>query len=91
MLNQVAIMNRARLEKRRARDISIRKEAITLFEKYKDDPLFISGVTLYWTEGTRLNKNYRKYQLAFTNSDSALTSFYCTFLRKYFKDITGLC
>ena len=87
MIDKIAIMNRARIQKRRDRDIFVRKTAVELFEKYKDIPLFISGVVLYWAEGTRLNKNYRKYQLAFTNSDSNLTIFYCGFLREYFKNI----
>ena len=80
-------MNCARLQKRRDRDVLVRREAIESFQRYKDDPLFLSGVMLYWAEGTRLSKNYRKYQLAFTNSDSNLVSFYCKFLQKYFKNI----
>ncbi len=87
MMDKVAIMNRARLQKRRDRDTLVRNEAMESFEKHKDDPLFLSGVVLYWAEGTRLNKNSRKYQLAFTNSDSNLVSFYCNFLQRYFKDI----
>ena len=61
--------------------------AIELFGKYKYLPLFLAGIILYWAEGTRLNKKYRKYQLALTNSDSKLISFYCKFLKAYFKDI----
>ena len=87
MIDKVLIMNRARIQKRRARDIFVEKTAKELFEKHKDDPMFLSGIVLYWAEGTRLNNNYRKYQLAFTNSDSNLVSFYCEFLKKYFKDI----
>ena len=80
-------MNRARLQKRIARDNSVAKEAADLFEKYKSDPVFLSGIILYWAEGTRLSKNYRKYQLAFTNADPKLVGFYCNFLQKYFKNI----
>jgi len=87
MIDHISLMNRARLQKRQARDVSVTKDALELFEKCKDDPLFLSGVVLYWAEGTRLNKNYRKYQLAFTNSDSNLVRFYCKFLKRYFKNI----
>ncbi len=87
MKEQVAIMNQARLQKRKDRDIFFRNLAVELYEKHKNEPLFISGIVLYWAEGTRLKKNYRKYQLAFTNSDSSLIRFYCNFLEKYFKFI----
>lgn len=87
IIDRIHIMNRARLQKRIDRDNLVKKEATELFEKYKNDPIFLSGIVLYWAEGTRLNKNYRKYQLAFTNADSNLISFYCNFLQKYFKDI----
>jgi len=80
-------MNRARLRKRRDRDISVKKEAIGLFKKYRNEPLFFPGIALYWAEGTRLTKKYRKYQLALTNSDPSLINFYCEFLKKYFKNI----
>ncbi len=87
IIERVAIMNRARIQKRHDRDILVKKEALESFEKYKNNPVFLSGIILYWAEGTRLSKNYRKYQLAFTNSDSNLTIFYCNFLEKYFSDI----
>jgi hypothetical protein len=87
MIDKVTIMNRARLQKRRDRDTLVKKEAVGLFEKCMTDPLFLSGIMLYWAEGTRLNKNYRKYQLAFTNSDPILVRFYCNFLQKFFANI----
>lgn len=87
VMDKIYIMNKARIEKRRARDVLVEKTAKELFEKHKDEPIFLSGIVLYWAEGTRLNKNYRKYQLAFTNSDANLVNFYCNFLQKYFKNI----
>jgi hypothetical protein len=87
MIDKVSIMNRARLEKRRIRDSEVIKTAALLFDKYKNESLFMSGVALYWAEGTRLNNRYRKYQLALTNSDSSLLYFYCKFLQRYFEDI----
>lgn len=87
MVDKIAIMNRARLDKRRKRDELVKKEAKFLFKRYKNDPLFLAGIVLYWAEGTRLSGHYRKYQLAFTNSDPNLTGFYCSFLRRYFPNI----
>lgn len=87
MVDKISIMNRARIQKRRDRDALVKRLAAEEFERNKHDPPFLSGVVLYWAEGTRLNKNYRKYQLAFTNSDPGLISFYCKFLKKYFKNI----
>ena len=87
MIDKIQVMNRARLEKRIAKDISVKNEAAELFEKYKNDPLFLSGIVLYCAEGTRLNENSRKYQLTFTNSDFNLVSFYCNFLQRYFESI----
>lgn len=84
MIEKISLMNRARLEKRISRDISVVKTAEGSFEKFRKDPIFLSGIALYWAEGTRLNKNYRKYQLAFTNSDSKIINFYCNFLGTYF-------
>jgi len=86
MIDKIQVMNRARLKKRAIRDNLVKKEAARLFEKYKDNPLFLSGVVLYWAEGTRPSKNYRKYQLAFTNSDPKLAGFYCKFLDQYFNN-----
>ena len=87
-MDKISIMNKARIQKRRARDVLVEKTAKELFEEHKDEPMFLSGIVLYWAEGTRLSKNYRKYQLAFTNSDADLTNFYCIFLQKYFRNIS---
>ncbi len=89
MIDKVAIMNKARSEHRFQRDMDVKKEAEILFEQYKDDPLFVAGVMLYWAEGTRISKSStnRKYQLALTNSNPELLEVYCRFLRKYFGNI----
>ena len=88
MENRISIMNRARLQKRRHKDVLVSEEAKRLFETYKNEPLFISGIVLYWAEGTRINKIHRKYQLALTNSDAGLVRFYCGFLQKFFPHIS---
>lgn len=86
--DKISIMNQARIKKRRDRDLKVRREAVDFFENHKDESLFLSGVALYWAEGTRLSNKYRKYQLAFTNSEGVIIGFYCKFLEKYFSDFT---
>ena len=46
-----------------------RAEAISLWEKWKHDPLFVLGVGLYWGEGEKQSSNKR---LALSNSDPNL-------------------
>ncbi len=53
-------------------------KATKLFEKYKSDPLFILGVSLYWGEGT---KKGRRFQ--FTNSDPEMISVIVKWLNQY--------
>ncbi|UCD54828.1 MAG: hypothetical protein JSV93_04725 [Candidatus Omnitrophota bacterium] len=86
MIDKVAIMNEAREKHRLEHEAIVRKQAKTSFEQYKNDPLFVAGIMLYWAEGTYPIK-YRKYQLALTNSDPKLLEVYCNFLRKYFNNI----
>lgn len=55
-----------------------RKEARKEFDLLKYDPLFISGIMLYWGEGTKNPKQGVKL----TNSDPKMIKFYVEFLRK---------
>lgn len=55
-----------------------REEARREFQTLKYDPLFISGIMLYWGEGTKNPKQGVK----FTNSDAKMVRFYVEFLRK---------
>ena len=86
-MDKVSLMNCARARKRRAHDERIREKAREAFRRYHGNPLFLSGIALYWAEGTRMSAAHRKYQLALTNSDHNLLRFYCRFLRRYFEDI----
>ncbi|MEW6008681.1 MAG: hypothetical protein AB1629_03515 [Candidatus Omnitrophota bacterium] len=88
-MDKVAIMNEARANYRFEREAKNTEEAKLSFEKYKNDPLFVAGVMLYWAEGTRLAK-YRKYQLTITNSDPELLEIYCNFVRRYFTDVDSV-
>ena len=53
-----------------------REEAKGEFELFKYDPLFISGIMLYWGEGAKDPKAGVK----FTNSDAQMIKFYVQFL-----------
>jgi hypothetical protein len=44
------------------------------------DPFYVAGCMLYWAEGTKIRNSLR-----FTNSDTAMMSFFVRFLRTYFK------
>ena len=74
MIDKVAIMNQAREKYRLEHEVETKEQAKLSFEQYRNDPLFVAGIMLYWAEGTRLSKNSsnRKYQLALTNSDLKL-------------------
>ncbi|HEY4496958.1 MAG TPA: hypothetical protein VI432_02320 [Candidatus Paceibacterota bacterium] len=60
------------------RDKIILDEATKLFEKYKNEPLFILGVSLYWGEGTKTQRHFQ-----FTNSDPEMISAMMNWLEKY--------
>jgi hypothetical protein len=55
-----------------------REEARREFETLKYDPVFISGIMLYWGEGAKDPKQGVK----FTNSDPKMIKFYVEFLTK---------
>lgn len=87
MIDKVAIMNKAREKYRLEHERKVIEQAKVSFEQYKNEPLFVAGVMLYWAEGTRLPNKYRKYQLTLTNSNPDLLEVYCNFLRRYFGNI----
>jgi hypothetical protein len=55
-----------------------RVEAQSEFERLKYNPIFISGIMLYWGEGDKVNKNAVK----FTNTDPKMIQLYVFFLSK---------
>lgn len=74
---KAALKNRARNESRR--DL-IRTKAKIDFEKHKDDPYFILGVSLYWAEGAKKNDYF-----SFINSDVAMMRIMIDWTAKYLK------
>lgn len=53
------------------------EEAIREFPKLKNDPLFISGIMLYWGEG---DKKLENGQVALSNSDPEMIKIFYSFL-----------
>jgi len=80
-VDKVAIMNKARAKYRLEHDEKIKEEARISFEKYKNDPLFVAGIMLYWAEGKVTQKD--RYNLELNNSNPKLLEIYGCFLRKY--------
>ena len=80
-IDKVTIMNSAREHYRLEHEAELKKQAQILFDKYKNDPLFIAGIMLYWAEGKTTQKE--TCQLELNNSDPNLLKLYCLFLRKY--------
>lgn len=74
---KVALQNRERNEKRRDK---IRLQAQIDFERYKKDPFFLVGLTLYWGEGAQKN-NY----VSFINSDISMIQIMNVWMPKFFR------
>ncbi len=74
---RAALSNRT---KRIQREGIAREEAMVIFDKYKNDPVFILGIGLYWAEGSK-----RTSQFSFTNSDPSMMKFMINWLCKYFE------
>lgn len=73
---RAALSNRT---KRIGREEVAKREANALLEKYKNDPLFILGVGLYWAEGSKRTSSF-----SFTNSDPGMVKFMIIWLSRYF-------
>ncbi|MEK7178875.1 MAG: hypothetical protein AAB727_01300 [Patescibacteria group bacterium] len=67
---------RNRIEKEKL----IREEAKKEFKKFIKDPLFHTGVALYWAEGTKRGDMFQ-----FSNSDSAMTHIMLCWIEKFLK------
>ena len=85
-MDKVAIMNEARKKYRLEHEAKVKEQARISFEQYKNNPLFIAGIMLYWAEGMRSEVRGSRYQLALSNCDYKLLKIYCDFIRNFFKD-----
>ena len=75
---QLKAMQEAHKKKWQDLRYQARIEAKREFKILRNNPLFISGVMLYWGEGDKKNKN----SLRLANTDPALIKIYKNFLRK---------
>jgi hypothetical protein len=73
------LMNTIRMNNLTERYNIARREAIKEFNLYKNDPIFMFGLALYWGEGDKVTK----YQLRLTNSDPEVVRSFKIFLDKF--------
>lgn len=74
---QAALSNRKRRMERENLNFELAKEA---FKEYKNDPIFIMGICLYWAEGAKKTNNFQ-----FINSDKDMILFMYNWVQKYLK------
>lgn len=65
-------------ERRLVRDKEIKSNALKAFLLYQNDPLFYSGLALYWAEGSK-----RTHAFQFVNSDVRMIQMMIWWLEKY--------
>lgn len=64
--------------KRKNRESDALTEARVLYEKHKQNPIFIAGVSLYWAEGSKRTSAFQ-----FMNSDPEMIVFMIFWMQKY--------
>jgi hypothetical protein len=72
---KAATSNRAN---RQSRGVSLAQQAEVEFEKRRWDPLFLVGVALYWTEGSR-----SKSQVQLVSSDPEIINIFVRWIEKF--------
>jgi len=70
-----ALSNRNRRIEREVKNLELSRKS---FEVYKNDPIFIIGVSLYWAEGSKRTGNFQ-----FINSDGEMILFIYKWIQKY--------
>lgn len=84
MVDKISIMNKARKKYCQQREAMIREKAKKSFQRYKNNPLFIAGIMLYWAEGMMSNAaRGSRYGLILSNSKHELLKVYCNFIRRF--------
>jgi transposase len=68
------------IRRREARETDAKEKASALYEKCKEDRIFIAGLCLYWAEGSK-----RVSSLQFVNSDHKMIIFMINWFQKYLK------
>ncbi len=72
---KAALSNRKRREERETKNFESSK---AFFNQYKNDPIFIIGVCLYWAEGSKRSSDFQ-----FVNSDENMILFMYKWVQKY--------
>ena len=62
-------------------DNELKKEARKEYQKWRAKPLFVTGLSLYWGEGEKANRN----RVALINTDPEMLKMVASFYRKYLK------
>lgn len=78
---RIRLMNEARRKKLDALYSEAVREAKREFSLYKNDPLFISGIAVYWGEGDKVSLNTARI----SNTDPTMIELFVRFLRKFSK------
>lgn len=66
------------IARRKVRESDAFNEAQILYEKYKEDRVFIAGLCLYWAEGSKRASSFQ-----FVNSDPRMIIFMISWVQKY--------
>lgn len=65
-------------KKREERDSALLENAKTEYLKYRENPLFHAGISLYWAEGSKRNNAF-----CFVNSDAEMMILMLTWMEKF--------
>lgn len=76
------LMAHANRERWKSKHEEYRNAAIREFEEHKDDPLFLTGIMLYWGEG---EKQQKSSQVRLGNSEPDMVKVFYLFLTKVLK------
>lgn len=74
----VAKAVQSNIARRKKRELDALNEADVLYDKYKEDKMFIAGLCLYWAEGSK-----RVSAFSFVNSDPKMITFMLFWMQKY--------
>lgn len=76
------LLVRANRERWKSKHEEYRAAATKEFRRYKDDPLFLAGIMLYWGEG---EKKQKSSQVRLSNSEPEMLKIFNLFLTKVLK------
>jgi hypothetical protein len=80
-MKKVLIMNKARTESLSKSYEKARAEAVNEFQEFKNDPLFLIALALYWGEGNKRGK----HQIRISNTEPEIIRIFKVFIEKILK------